>query len=85
MAGGNAQRTVGSWTISTTPRSARRCERRSFAVSIRYTVVPTSAEGVADAAARYAHTDLLASIVWWERSMNHYLRTRQLLRRGVRQ
>jgi hypothetical protein len=51
------------------------------AVSIRYTVVPTSPEGAAYAAERYDRADLLASVVWWERSMNHYLRTGQLLRR----
>jgi hypothetical protein len=50
-------------------------------VSIRYTVVPMSPEGEAYAAERYERTDLLASVVWWERSMNHYLRTGRLLRR----
>ena len=54
------------------------------AVSIRYTVVPTSPEGEAYAAERYDRADLLASIVWWERSMNHYLRTGRLLRRDDR-
>jgi hypothetical protein len=52
-------------------------------VSIRYSVVPTSPEGATYAAARYDRTDLLASIVWWERSMNHYLRTGALLRRDA--
>ena len=50
-------------------------------VAIRYTVVPTSLEGEAYAARRYDPTDLLASIVWWERSMNQYLETGQILRR----
>ncbi len=54
------------------------------AVSIRYTVVPTSPEGETYAAQRYDRADLTASIVWWERSMNHYLRTGQLLRRNER-
>jgi hypothetical protein len=54
------------------------------AVSIRYTILPTSTEGAAYATARYDRTDLLASIVWWERSMNHYLRTSQMLRRDER-
>ena len=53
----------------------------SSAVAIYYTVVPTSTEGEAYAAERYDRADLLASVVWWERSMNHYLRTGQLLRR----
>ena len=56
----------------------------STVVAIRYTVVPTSLEGVTYAAARYDRTELAASIVWWERSMNHYLRTGQLLRREER-
>jgi hypothetical protein len=51
------------------------------AVSVRYTVVPTSLKGERYAVERYEPADLLASIVWWERSMNHYLRTGQLLRR----
>lgn len=51
------------------------------AVSVRYTVVPISPEGEAYAAERYDRTDLLAAVVWDERSMNHYLRTGQLLRR----
>jgi hypothetical protein len=54
------------------------------AVSIRYVVVPTSPEGEAYAAQRYDHADLTASIVWWERSMNHYLRTGLLLLRDGR-
>lgn len=54
------------------------------AVSIRYVVVPISREGEAYTAERYERTDLLASVVWWERSMNHYLRTGQLLRRDER-
>jgi hypothetical protein len=53
-------------------------------VVIRCTVVPTSAAGVVDAEVRYERTDLLDSIVWWERSMNHYLLTGRLLRRGER-
>jgi hypothetical protein len=56
-------------------------ERGTSSVSIRYTVVPTSAAGETYAAERYDRADLAASIVWWERSMNHYLRTGQLLRR----
>ena len=51
------------------------------AVSVRYAVVPISPEGEAYAAARYDRTDLLAAVVWDERSMNHYLRTGQLMRR----
>lgn len=54
------------------------------AVSIRHTVVPTSPEGAAYAEARFAESDLLALTVWSERSLNHYLRTGQLLRRAVR-
>jgi hypothetical protein len=54
------------------------------AVAIRYTVVPTSPQGAAYAAERYDRADLLASVVWWERSMNHFLRTGQLLRRNER-
>ena len=53
----------------------------SSSVAIRYTVVPTSAEGEVYAAERYDGVDLLASVVWWERSLNHYLRTGLLLRR----
>jgi hypothetical protein len=54
---------------------------KTSAVTIRYSVVPLTPEGATYAAARYDQTDLLASIVWWERSMNHYLRTGDLLRR----
>ena len=54
------------------------------AVSIRYMVVPTSPEGTADTAERYDRAELLTSTVWWERSMDHYLRTGQLLRRAER-
>lgn len=54
------------------------------AVAIRYTVVPTSPEGETYAAQRYDRADLTASIVWWERTMNHYLRTGQPLRRDDR-
>jgi hypothetical protein len=54
------------------------------AVALRYTVVPTSAAGVAYAEERYDRADLLDSIVWWERSMNHYLLTGRLLRRDER-
>ena len=54
----------------------------SSTVSIRYSIVPTSPDGVAESAVRYDRAELLASIVWWERSMNHYLRTGQLLRRS---
>jgi hypothetical protein len=54
------------------------------AVAIRYTVVPTSPEGEAYAAERYDRAELLGSVVWWERSMNHYLRTGRLLRREGR-
>ena len=53
-------------------------------VAIRYVVVPTSAAGLADAEVRYERTDLFDSIVWWERSMNHYLLTGRLLRRDER-
>ncbi len=51
------------------------------AVSVRYTVVPLSPAGEADAAERYERTELLASVAWWERSINHYLQTGRLLRR----
>ena len=50
------------------------------AVSIRYSVVSTSADGEAYVAQRYDRNDLLASVVWWERSMNHFLQTGELLR-----
>jgi hypothetical protein len=52
------------------------------AAAIRYTVVATSPEGDAWAAERFDRHDLSDSVVWWERSMNHYLRTGQLLRRN---
>jgi hypothetical protein len=51
------------------------------AVMIRYTAVPTSPEGAAYVAERYGAAELLASVASWERSMNHYLRTGELLRR----
>lgn len=53
----------------------------SSTVDISYTVVPTSDRGEAYAAERYDRADLLASIAWWERSMNHYLATGRLLHR----
>jgi hypothetical protein len=56
-------------------------DNRSSAVAIRYMVVPTSREGETYVAGRYDRHDLTDSVVWWERSMNHYLRTGQLLRR----
>jgi len=52
------------------------------AVAIRYTVVPTSPEGDVYVAARYDRYDLSDTVMWWERSMNHYLRTGRLLRRA---
>jgi hypothetical protein len=55
--------------------------QETSAVTIRYSVVPLSPAGAIYAAARYDETDLLASIAWWERSMNYYLRTGELLRR----
>jgi len=55
------------------------------AVAIRYTVVPTSPEGDAWAAERFDRHDLADSIFWWERSMNHYLLTGQILRRDRRE
>src|SRR5262245_20308634 len=66
---------------STLHINVERSGERTSAVTIRYTVVPTSPDGVAYAAARYDQTDLVASIAWWERSMNHYLRTGHRLRR----
>ena len=54
-------------------------------VAIRYTVVPTSRAGEAYVAARYDRHDHSDSVVWWERSMNHYLKTGQLLRRVRRE
>jgi hypothetical protein len=53
----------------------------SSAVAIRYAVIPTSLEGERYAAERYDRADLLASVVWWERSMNHFVVTGELLRR----
>lgn len=55
----------------------------SSTVAIRYEVVPTTDEGEAFAAARYEPSAFLATLVWWERSMNHYLRTGQMLRRAA--
>lgn len=54
------------------------------AVALRYTVVPTSEAGVADAEERCDRTDLLDSVLWSERSMNHYLLTGRQLSRGER-
>ncbi len=50
------------------------------AVSVHYAVVPTSPEGEAYAAVRYDQPELLDSVAWWERSMNHYLATGEMLR-----
>lgn len=54
------------------------------AVSIQYAVVPTSPDGEAYAATRYDQTELIDSVAWWERSMNHYLATGELLRHVLR-
>ena len=56
----------------------------SSVVAIRYTVVPTSAAGEAYAEERYERFDLLDSVLWWERSMNHFLETGRMLCRDAR-
>jgi hypothetical protein len=66
---------------STLHINVERAGESTSAVTIRYTVVPISPEGAAYAAARYDQAELLASIAWWERSMNHFLHTSELLRR----
>ena len=50
-------------------------------VQIRYTTVPTSGEGARFAANRFDPGAFSAEMAWWERSMNHYLRTGALLHR----
>jgi hypothetical protein len=52
----------------------------SSAVAIRYAITPTSPDGEAFAAGRYGEDDFRAAMVWWERSMNHFLQTGQMLR-----
>ena len=49
-------------------------------VEIIYLVTPVSDEGARFAAARFGGEALLDAIRWWETSMNHYLRTGELLR-----
>jgi hypothetical protein len=51
-------------------------------VDIGYVVVPTTTAGQGEAARRYEPSAFVASIVWWERSMNHYVRTGRQLRRS---
>lgn len=74
-------RVTAGLTASTLHIGVRPSGDAGSAVSIRYTVVPLSPEGEAYAADRYERTELLASVAWWERSMNHYLQTGRLLRR----
>jgi hypothetical protein len=59
-------------------------EDGSSAVAIRAMVVPTSDEGEALAAQRSEPTELMSSAMWWERSLDHYLRTGRVLRRNPR-
>jgi hypothetical protein len=70
-------------TASTLRLEVGACGEGASSVAIRYDVVPTSPQGAEYTASRYDPTDLLASIVWWERSMNHYLQTGRLLRRST--
>lgn len=49
-------------------------------VAIRYVVTPVSAEGAMWAAAGFSEAAFHRSMVWWERSMNHFIVTGRMLR-----
>jgi hypothetical protein len=50
------------------------------AVAIRYVVTPISAAGAAWAAMRHSAEAFRHAMLWWERSMNHFIATGQMLR-----